>query len=48
MSKRARIKLSTLVKWLHLRHNGLVSQRAEECATYAESGDQIHDQRLAS
>jgi hypothetical protein len=28
--KRARIKLPTLVKWFHLRHNGLVSRSVEE------------------
>jgi hypothetical protein len=45
--KRAKIKLPTFVKWFHLRHNGLVSRRAEEEATHAESGGTIHDQRSA-
>ena len=43
--KRARIRFPTFVKWLYLRHNGLVGQRAEVEATNAESGGPIHAQR---
>jgi len=43
--KKGKIKIPTLVKWSHLRHNGLVSRSAEEWTTYAKSGESIHDQR---
>jgi hypothetical protein len=42
--KRAKIEIPTFVRWLHLRHNGLVSQSVEEEATDAESGGAIYDQ----
>ena len=45
--KRAKIKFPTFARWTHLRHNGLVSQSAEEGTTHAESGGPVHDQRLA-
>jgi hypothetical protein len=41
--KRAKIKIPTFVRWLHLRHNGLVSQSVEEEATDAGSGGAFHD-----
>ena len=41
--KRAKIKIPTFVRWLHLRHNGLVSQSVEEEATDAGSGGAVHD-----
>lgn len=37
--KNAEIEFPTLVKWSHLRHNGLVGQSAMEYTTHAESGD---------
>ena len=39
----AEIKFPTLAQWSHLRHNGLVSQSAEEWTTHAESGDPFYD-----
>jgi hypothetical protein len=44
MIKKAKMKVSTLVRRLHLEENGLVCQKLKECATHADSGDPIHDQ----
>jgi len=48
LPKMANIKLPTLVKWSHGRHNGLVSHSAGGWATHVASGETFHDQGTVS